>query len=261
VAEKDATVTVDTRPGPALNTVVAWTDGGPPGVGQGVATPPGGNVTVEPLPDVTITFENTGGGATTVTASNVSSVTLPGGYRANGIPVFFSVNTTARFTGAVTVCLPYDDTGLSALQEGALRVLHEEGVKFVDRTGSLDPQANQACAQVTGLSQFTVMSADAPALNDIVASPKRLRPTGRFERINLTPIVVDDDDPQPTCVVTAVLTEPGGAYRVRGPLLVELRAVRSLQRGRSRTYTVEVTCRDDALHTGSGRTTVTVSQR
>jgi hypothetical protein len=140
-------------------------------------------------------------GNTTVTSSNVSSVPLPPGFVVSCVPVFYDVNTTATFTGPVEVCLTYDDAGIA--NEAALRLLHEEGGGFVDRTTSLDTAANRICGEVASLSLFVVAErTGARTLCGTLGRPGHARPPAldRFtfrgaahEEVTLT--VAEEEDP------------------------------------------------------------------
>jgi hypothetical protein len=163
-----AVSTIDARASSGtIHKIVGVTSGGT-NVG-GVATTPGvetpeGNVTIEPAPDVSISFNDvTESGSTTVTSSNISDIDTPSGFVIDGLAVYYEVNTTAEFTGPVEVCFdynddinqngdPFDDEDL----EASFRCLHEEGTEFVDRTSFLDTAANRICANVTSFSQFVV---------------------------------------------------------------------------------------------------------
>jgi len=162
-AEDDAVAVIRARPGsPTRYEVVArsWGALGTVGVAvsPGLLTPSGASVSVMPLPSVTVTFAAVEkSGHTSVTSGAVSDVEVPEGFVIEGLPVFYEVRTTAVVTGPITVCLPYDDAGLTPEAEAGLRVLHEEGGVFVDRTVARDSEANVVCAEVTGLSQFVVV--------------------------------------------------------------------------------------------------------
>lgn len=154
---------VDRRPGsPTLNSVLTTTGAGlllGAGVpSPGVETPPGDPEPLTPAEGTSIDFSNvTSGGSTTVTSSNVSSVAVPSDFQVQlpgGAPVFYDVTTDASFSGPVTVCFSYDDSGMTAGEEASVRLLHEEGGVFVDVTTSLDPVGNLVCGVVESFSQF-----------------------------------------------------------------------------------------------------------
>ena len=134
-----------------------------------VPTPAGTEVTVAEN-GVTVTFANvTTAGATTVTPIDPESLTgVPGGYVVNGDSLAFEVETTADYTGPVT--LGFAAPGISnPLAFGALRVLHDEPAApgFVDRT-VLAPDTpapsfatRTVYARVTSLSPFLVAARTA----------------------------------------------------------------------------------------------------
>ena len=55
-----------------------------------------------------------------------------------GQPVYYDFNTTATFSGLVTVCIAYDGTQLTAGQKSNLKLMHFDGSGFTDITSSLD---------------------------------------------------------------------------------------------------------------------------
>jgi Tol biopolymer transport system component len=105
-----------------------------------------GAVTVEPIPDVTITFSDvTSSGATNV-VKTTDAPSLPGGFHlAEGS--FYEIFTTAGYTPPITVCFPTD--GLSAPA-----ILHYEGGAWVAVATTV--VGDQACGQVNSLSPFAV---------------------------------------------------------------------------------------------------------
>jgi len=126
----------------------------------GTPTEPGMNVSVEP-PDestgetpVALTFSNvTEAGITQLNTS--SGGPLPPAGFVLGIPtIYYDLNTTATFTGAIEVCIDYSN--VTFINESTLQLFHFEGGVWVDRTSSHDPVNNIICAQVTSLSPFAI---------------------------------------------------------------------------------------------------------
>ena len=73
----------------------------------------------------------------------------------------YDIDTTAHFTGTITVCLGYDPTVLA--DPSALQLLHFESRSSTDVTTSNDPVAGHLCGVVTNLSPFGVALPDAEA--------------------------------------------------------------------------------------------------
>jgi len=122
----------------------------------GLATPTGSNVSVQPISEVTISFDGiTTAGETSVATTNTSPTPVPAGFQVGNPPVFFEISTTATFTGPIEVCFHYEQ-GQFQGPESKLRILHEENGIFVDRTVSVDPGQNVICALVDGFSRFVV---------------------------------------------------------------------------------------------------------
>jgi hypothetical protein len=173
-AESDTVFTIDARPGPGIHRVigaaVASKGTGGVAVSPGLETPAGTDVEVAPAPGVTIEFAvvstpppGTPLGHTTVTSTNATDVTVPEGFTVIGFggnPVFYEISTTATFTPPVKVCLSYTDEQVFGIDEATLRLMHEEGGVFVDRTigaPDTDPALNRICGQVSSFSQFAIM--------------------------------------------------------------------------------------------------------
>lgn len=117
---------------------------------------PGTDVLVEPAnaPGVQITFsEITTAGNTTVDVIAIDDApTLPAGFSVDGA-LFFEISTTAGFSGAITLCLPYDASAFPNPAE--LRLLHGENGDWVDVTTSNDG-AGTICGSVTSFSPFAI---------------------------------------------------------------------------------------------------------
>ena len=129
-----------------------------------------------------ITFENvTAPGDTTVSASG-SGPQAPGNFRVFGAGsmLYFDIQTTAQFDASgATVCLGYDDTGLSPQQEERLTLQHyvcansqsNTGCSWDDITleGSPDTAADEICGLTTSFSIFAIMQpldADGDLITD-----------------------------------------------------------------------------------------------
>ncbi len=154
----------------------------------------GDNVTVTPRANTTVTFEHvTSPGVVEVMPLTEAAGTVPEHFEvlgSGGVPIFYDVRTTATFEGTVTSCFPYPDANGDGIVDGsnppldetALRVLHEEGGVFVDRTLSLDTTAKIICGQTTSLSQLTIAHPPAALSRDHDLGGKLVitrRPSGR----------------------------------------------------------------------------------
>jgi len=107
------------------------------------------------LDGVSVTFsEVTGAGDTTMTVST----TNPGGGLASFrfLGTWYDIDSTATYDGPVTVCITYDDSGISAGRERNLKIFHWDGTDWVDVTSSLDTDNNIICGTVSSLSWFGV---------------------------------------------------------------------------------------------------------
>ncbi|MBI4659958.1 MAG: hypothetical protein HY735_14045 [Verrucomicrobia bacterium] len=148
-------------------------------------TPPGNNVVVQPVDastgrtPVTLTFQNvTAGGETTVTSSTPGQQPgPPEGFRFGQPPIIYEIQTTAAFSGPVTLCFSYNDGDFQ--NEATLQLFHFENGAWVNVTRSLDTMNNVLCGQVTSLSPFAVVEeVNYPPIITSVSGP-------------LTPLVVN----------------------------------------------------------------------
>lgn len=104
--------------------------------------------------NTTVTFsEVTGDGLTTILRDD-DPPALPGGYQFCG--EYYNVSTTAAYSGAITICMTYNDADVPGGNEAALCLLHynEATEEWEDITVSKDTEANVVCGQVDSLSVF-----------------------------------------------------------------------------------------------------------
>ena len=130
----------------------------PPG-----ATPAGVNVEVTPIDkntgvsNVTLSFAQiTSGGETAVTSFD-NGTPPPANFLITNPPQYYDIHTTALFNGSVEVCVTYDESAVG--NESNLHFFHLENGIWMDRTSSLDTQANVICANVTSFSPFAIFEA------------------------------------------------------------------------------------------------------
>jgi hypothetical protein len=162
LGEDDGVAILDTArliagdPGALLTKIETGLGPGALAIRPGTPTEPGTNVVVQPIQEVTMSFNNvTTSGETTVTTTNTNPNPTPAGFAVGDPPIFFEIATTAAFTGPIEVCFSYDETQFDG-PETDLRILHEEGAVFVDRTSSLDTVDNVICAVVNSFSTVVV---------------------------------------------------------------------------------------------------------
>lgn len=73
-----------------------------------------------------------------------------------GQPVYYDINTTATFSGPLTVCIRYDDTQVHGT-ESKLKLMHYDDMGFVNITTSLDTVNNVICGITATLSPFALI--------------------------------------------------------------------------------------------------------
>jgi hypothetical protein len=130
-----------------------------------------------------ITFDSvTAGGS--VTIEQVAEAPPPGGaFQAlpQGNPIFYNIESSVGFDGLITVCLNYDQTGMTPAQEDSVQIFHHNGSVWEalnDQT--LDTGGNEVCGTTASLSPFGM---GLPMLVS-VEEDQGLRPTGFSLRQN-----------------------------------------------------------------------------
>jgi alpha-tubulin suppressor-like RCC1 family protein len=97
------------------------------------------------------------------------SYNVPLGYTIQTNQPAYEVTTTAATSGDIDVCI----AGLKEFSPTAfagLRILHGEGVNWVDRTNSTNFIRRQICARVTTLSPFVIATAPGPTAANVSVS-------------------------------------------------------------------------------------------
>ena len=78
-------------------------------------------------------------------------------------PLYYTLTTTATFTGTLTVCVTYDPDHVNG-NEANLKLMHFDTAldpdAWVQVTTSRDTDANEICGVVTHLSEFALMEMD-----------------------------------------------------------------------------------------------------
>ena len=103
-----------------------------------------------------------------VTAAGHTIVTIsetgpppPTGFRIVGLPgspvVYYDIDTTAQFTGSVSVCIRYDGSQVTNPKRESNLKHHQSQVGFEDITDSVDIVNDIVCGTTTSLSLFAVM--------------------------------------------------------------------------------------------------------
>jgi hypothetical protein len=209
-------------------------------------TPPGPDITVQPVDSttattpVTLTFDTvSGAGDTSVTTSATGPMT-PSAFTLGDPPVFYDISTTAAFSGSITVCI--DTSGISFPGGNGPRLLHFENGAWVDVTTSV--QGSTVCGQVSSLSPFTVAQIPPMSL-DVSVTPSVLwPPNNKLVLITANIQVVQPGAPAPSVALVSITSnEPLAPGDIQGAVLgtdcrsFQLRATR-LGSGSGRTYAI-----------------------
>lgn len=148
-----------------------------------IPTPVGQNVVVEPevpagVGPVTLSFgEITAAGQTTVAILDESELPAPppGGFSLGGL--IYDVETTATFSGLITVCFSYAgiDFGMASP-----RLIHYENNAWEDITTSVDDPTKTICGATSSLSPFAILI--SPILRTGFSRPVSMVP-GHLNRV------------------------------------------------------------------------------
>ncbi|MFH1423307.1 MAG: right-handed parallel beta-helix repeat-containing protein [Planctomycetota bacterium] len=166
---------------------------------------PGGSDVIVYLPfGVTATFSQiTGAGSTTLTVSEDPPIP-PYGFEALGD--VYDISTTAIYSGTITLSIPYSQV----VGEEFLRLWQydsgaEEWVKVP--TQWTDAISNIIHAHVDHLTLFAIFRDNRPPEISVTVAPNYLWPPNhKMVDITATVIVSDNCDPQPTVMLTSVIS-------------------------------------------------------
>ncbi|MBI3210648.1 MAG: hypothetical protein HYZ37_17315 [Candidatus Solibacter usitatus] len=139
------------------------------------ATPIGSGISTQPVDSTTgstplsLTFSNVTTAGTTYLTTSPTGTPPPSGFKLGNPPVYYELNTTAKFSGPVTVCLNY--TGVSFGNESTVQLYHLESGLWVNTTVSLDTVNNVVCGTVTSFSPFAAVESSYAAAVQSPLSP------------------------------------------------------------------------------------------
>jgi len=205
-------VTVGTSNVPGINVTMPLAGGGTP-FGSDVPVVPDSS-TSKPQP-VSLTFTNVGKfGTTTLTTSTTAPAPLPTGYQLAGSATYYDLETTATYSGSITVCISY-----AGMTTAPTSLLHYGSSGWTDITNYPVDTTNQTiCGTTSSLSPFVLVT-KSPMLT-ITASSATMAYGGTVPAF--TPIYsgfVNGDTAsglttQPTCTTTATSASGVGTYAI-----------------------------------------------
>jgi hypothetical protein len=151
-------------------------------------------------------------GATTVTGSSGGSAP-PTGYRIVGLllglPYYWDLNTTALYSGAISLCIHYDQTQVVGSGSN-LQLVHDDGSGWKYITSSLSTITHIICGLSTSLSPFAVVeplsaSAAPPAWSGVPADQvlEATSSAGAIASYTLPTAIDDVDGPRPVSCTPA----------------------------------------------------------
>ena len=195
---------------------------------------------------VTVTFDNVDGAGITTCEMTDGGPPPPSGFRLLPVGIYYEINTTATYTGDITICINYDDSGMTEGQEGALKLKHFDETlgQWVDITDPDEPPDNPnpdtvnnvICGTVSSLSTFGVF---VPINQPPVASCQNVTveagPSCEAEAF------IDAGSYDPDGDLITIVQNPAGPYPL-GETLVTLTVTDA--HGASDTCTATVTVTD-----------------
>jgi alpha-tubulin suppressor-like RCC1 family protein len=137
-------------------------------------TPTGETIIVQPDDEstgttpVTLAFDEVTTPGTTTLSITSDGPTAPNGFSIGDPPVYYNLETTAEFSGRVTICIQHP--GLTE----ADRLFHYEGDAWVDVTTMVDLVEGTICGVVTSFSPFVVatpLDQEGPQITSVLADP------------------------------------------------------------------------------------------
>lgn len=166
-----------------------YVDPGTTTPGSDVSVKPNDATTGNPSP-TTITFDQvTASGTTTVTSGTIGGTGSPvapstAQFKLGQPPTYYDVETTASFTGSVTLCFDYSQASYG--NESKLRLLHFENGAWVDVTTSVNTQTNIICGTTTTLSPFLVAEQNVAPVIASIQLPSAPVPIGTSVSITVS---------------------------------------------------------------------------
>lgn len=188
----------------------------------------------------------TAGGTTSATSSTLGqggAPPPPPSFRLGSPPTYYDIETTATYSGSITICVDY--SSVSYGNENALKLLHFEAGVWQDVTTSQSLASNTICGVVTSLSPFLVAELNLAPIVTAITLPGAPIPVGQSAGIGAsfsdgnpldahTASITWDDGPAAS---TGLVSEASGSGTVTGQRIYTSAGV----------YTIGVTVSDGLL--------------
>jgi probable HAF family extracellular repeat protein len=137
-----------------------------------INTMPGDDVVVTPEdPDtgespVTLIFEDVEEGGDTTLTITETGTPPPTGFKLGNPPQYFVIETTAEYSGSITICFDYSGISFGGREENLKLFYREEGGEWVQLEVTVYPEENRICCTVDHLSIFII--SEPMTLNDLI---------------------------------------------------------------------------------------------
>lgn len=130
-------------------------------------TDSGTDVDIDLGNDIGVTFDtvNTGGETELTETINGPEESSSFTIIPDDSPIYYNISTTADYSGGVKVCIEYDDTLLTAVQEALLTLQHYDGITWENITVSLDTLENIICGLTYSFSSFAIAVLNSCCIN------------------------------------------------------------------------------------------------
>jgi VCBS repeat-containing protein len=254
---------------------VAFTGSGSPATPLTVTanTPAGADVVATPVDDetgaspITLEFDQVTTPGTTTLEITPTGPPPAAGFKFGQPPTYYNLETTAVFSGVVTVCFSYDETSVG--NESKLKLFHFEDGHWTNITTGVDTVNNKVCGMTTHLSPFAIGEPidDAAPSIDVAAWPREIGPpNGKLVAVTISGSIADDESGVASASFSVAdeygLVQPSGAVIIdtlgRYSVTVMLPASRNGNDQDGRTFTITVRAVDALGNGGHAVTTAVV---
>jgi uncharacterized repeat protein (TIGR01451 family) len=176
-------------------------------------TPAGSGVSVPLGSGLTVTFDTVSTEGTTTLTIVTSGPAPPTSFRLGTLQVYYDLNTTATFSGPITICFTYDDSQFS--RENRLKLFHYSGSTWTNVTTTLDTTGNVICGTTTSLSPFVVVEPDLADLTNISTRARVL--TG--DDVQIGGFIIGGSVPKTVLIRARGPSMSGAPFNVPGTLV------------------------------------------
>lgn len=113
-----------------------------------------------------MTFETVTGSGGTTLSINPTGPPPTTGFKLGNPPLYYEIETTAEYSGPITICIDYSGIGFSGEEEN-LKLFHQElSGDWIDITSTVNAVDDIICGDVFSLSSFAIF--EPMAIDDLI---------------------------------------------------------------------------------------------